>query len=603
MKGKKFLKSAIDNAPENPGIYKISNSQKEIIYIGKAKNLKNRLQQYLPSNSLKNNLIQAEIAFIDYEITDSESNALILESDLVRIFKPKYNILLKDDKSFPYIKLDVENPFPQFKKHRGRDFSKGIFFGPFVSASKLALVLRELQKLFKLRTCTDDFFQSRTKPCIQYFINMCYAPCVKKITHNDYNILVNQVKSFFLGQNNILQKILTKQMNLLSSQLKFEEALIARDKIKALNEIQCESKKRQFKLINSDIVVLLSHNNLIFIQISIYRNNRIFGSKSYIYEINNDLEESILASFLIQFYKKYLLPQEIITNIKISDSNLIEQALYKLKNTKCRILNPKSIHVQEIINNLILTAKISIEHYIKRNTQHYQNFLRIKELFGLVNLPKRIEIYDNSHLFGEFSVGVMVVVTTSGFDKSQYRIFNIKKDKNFKPGDDLYMLEHVLRRRFNKNKMDLSNIADFIIIDGGITHRNLVKKILDELKLDIKFVCMAKGIDRNAGKEKFFSCFMPEFSLDKNLEIMKYLQILRDQAHSFAINSHRKQRNKKMTFSSLDQIESIGKIRKRALLGYFKSFNSLKIASEDEISQVEGISKSLAKKIYGKLHE
>ncbi len=608
-----FLKSIIPNLPTKAGVYKIYHD-KEIIYIGKAKNLQKRIAQYASYKSLKNSYMLQELNFVDYEITHSEASALLLESQLIKKFKPKYNILLKDDKSFPYIKLNTEHEFPRLIKFRDKDLDieslHGLFFGPFVSASKLRLVLIELQKLFKLRSCEDSYFSSRTKPCIQYDINMCYAPCVDKITRKNYDILVKQVKNFFLGKNQKLQVILQKQMELLSSQMKFEEAALTRDKIKALNFVQIESEARGVKLQSVDALAIFIKNNVASIYISIYRNNKSFGGRSYIIPLYN-LEENfvsdtrVLERFLIEFYQKNLLPKKILINSHIESKNMIIEALYQLCKQKVEITSPETESEKKLLQNFLINAQTALDNFFNKSIKLKENLIQLKKLFSLDKIPQRIEIYDNSHIQGAYPVGAMVVATENGFDKKEYRVFNISKDlKESSYHSDLTLLEQVLNRRFQDMLKFSDKIRpDFMIIDGGLAHKNLTKKIMHSYGIYIKFLCIAKGYNRSAGNENlYFSDFDKPFRMQNNLSIMSYFQVLRDQAHKFAISSHRKLRNKNIYVSSLDQIQGIGPKRKHSLISYFNSFQVLLEASVEDIAKVRGISKSLAKLIYDQIH-
>ncbi|KAF8818785.1 excinuclease ABC subunit UvrC [Rickettsia endosymbiont of Cardiosporidium cionae] len=605
MQGKELVRSLIDNIPAVPGVYLMMNLSKRIIYIGKAKNLKNRISNYSAELSIKNNLMIKEVAFIEYRVTDTEVNALLLESQLIKQFQPKYNILLKDDKSFPYIKIALNHAFPRLTKYRGRDFSDGFFFGPFVSNKFLDITLDEIQKLFKLRPCSDTYFASRKKPCIQYEINRCYAPCVGKISESDYSLLVKQLRNFLFGKNKKLQKILFKQMTLLSNQLKFEEAAIVKNKIQALNSTQFESRFQGVNLLNTDIIAIIEIGDNVSIQVVIYRNNQDCGNKSYILSniIDNNISD-ILESFIIQFYQNNIPADEILVNEDITNKILIIDTIKQIHGKFVKIFSiSQSKKKKYLIENAVLNAEYKLKEHRHYNKKYSNHLIKIQKIFGLSKIPKRIEIYDNSHIQGHCPVGVMVVADSNGLNKSEYKVFHIKYSSQQEVrGDDYSMLYQVLSRRFSKINDKSLILPDFMIIDGGRGHKSIVNKILVELNLNIDFICMAKQQNRTSGNEVFYNQHGKLFTLDKTLAIKKYLQMLRDEAHNFAINSHRKLRNRVILHSSLDNIHGIGINRKKSLLAHFGSFKSILGASIEELKTVTGISNNLAKKIFFYIH-
>lgn len=627
--GSELIKSKLTDAPERCGVYRMFDVNKQVIYVGKAKNLKKRLTNYIKSD-LDNKTLRmiANTCFLEYSITNSEVEALLLEAQLIKKFQPKFNILLKDDKSFPFIKLRLDHDFPQLLKYRGKTLSDGKFFGPFASATEVNTTLTELQKIFKLRSCTDNYFNSRTRPCLQYEIKRCYAPCVGKINKEDYRDLVVQVKDFLQGRTKELQENLSKKMEELSSQMRFEEAAEIRDRIKALSYVQLKAGVSDI-VKDADIIAIVEKNGHYCVEVFLYRAGQACGNIPYFpTSTENSTKEEVLEYFLLQFYQKQQVPAEIIINHEINDKENVIEAIEKINNiTKLNIIIPISGGKAKLVQNAAINALFSLEQYLKKFAKNQEIMLEIKELFGLPEIPERIEIYDNSHIQGKFAVGVMVVAGKAGFDKKEYRVFNINShsllchsresgdperlidsrfrgnDINDAKGDDYEMLRQVLTRRLTRLKNEPHKLPSLMIIDGGKGHLRLVKEVMDKFEMNIPFVCMSKGVDRNAGLEQFHMTGKEVFTLDKNLPIMKYLQILRDEAHNFAIKNHRLGRSRAIKLSSLDDIEGIGETRKKALLHYFGSYKAVCDATIDELTKVNGINKSLAEMIFNTLHK
>ncbi|MCC8418311.1 MAG: excinuclease ABC subunit UvrC [Rickettsia endosymbiont of Glossina mortisans submortisans] len=634
--GSELIKSKLIDTPERCGVYRMFDVNKQVIYVGKAKNLKKRLTNYIKSD-LDNKTLRmiANTCFLEYSITNSEVEALLLEAQLIKKFQPKFNILLKDDKSFPFIKLRLDHDFPQLLKYRGKTLSDGKFFGPFASATEVNTTLTELQKIFKLRSCTDNYFNSRTRPCLQYEIKRCYAPCVGKINKEDYRDLVAQVKDFLQGRTKELQENLSKKMEELSSQMCFEEAAEIRDRIKALSYVQLKAGVSDI-VKDADIIAIVEKNGHYCVEVFLYRAGQACGNIPYFpTSTENSTKEEVLEYFLLQFYQKQQVPAEIIINHEINDKENVIEAIKKINNiTKLNIIMPISGGKAKLVQNAAINALFSLEQYLKKFAKNQEIMLEIKELFGLSEIPERIEIYDNSHIQGKFAVGVMVVAGKAGFDKKEYRVFSLSSrnsslsshasllssrdliagsssyflDPVVKPrddivGDDYEMLRQVLTRKLTRLKNEPHKLPSLMIIDGGRGHLSVVKEVMDKFEMNIPFVCMSKGVDRNAGLEQFHMTGKEVFTLDKNLPIMKYLQILRDEAHNFAIKNHRLGRSRAIKLSSLDDIEGIGETRKKALLHYFGSYKAVCDATIDELTKVNGINKSLAEMIFRTLHK
>lgn len=634
LTGNELIKSKLIDTPERSGVYRMFDANKQVIYVGKAKNLKRRLTNYIKTDlDTKTLRMVANTCFLEYSITNSEVEALLLEAQLIKKFQPKFNILLKDDKSFPFIKLRLDHDFPQLLKYRGRALNDGKFFGPFASATEVNTTLSELQKIFKLRSCTDNYFNSRTRPCLQYEIKRCYAPCVGKINKKDYAELVGQVKDFLQGRSKKLQENLSKKMEELSEQMRFEETAEIRDRIKALSYVQLKAGITDI-VKDADIIAIVEKNGHYCVEVFLYRIGQACGNIPYFpTSTENSTKEEVLKHFLLQFYQKQQVPPEIIINHEIDDKDNIIEAIRSINDfAKLNITIPASGGKLKLVQNAEENALFSLEQYLKKFAKNQEIMFEIKELFNLSEIPERIEVYDNSHIQGKFAVGVMIVAGKSGFDKKEYRVFNVSvshfsslqchsrksgnpeklsMDPRFREddirndavGDDYEMLRQVLTRRLTRLKQEPHRLPSLMIIDGGKGHLGIVKEVMNKLQMDIPFVCMSKGSDRNAGLEQFHMMGREVFTLNKNLPLMKYLQILRDEAHNFAIKNHRLSRSRAIKVSSLDEIEGIGDTRKKALLHYFGSYKAVSDASIDELSKVKGISKSLAKMIFNALHK
>jgi excinuclease ABC subunit C len=600
MHGSNIIKSYLSDAPELPGVYRMLGSEREILYIGKAKNLKNRLAQYTLELTGKNKKMVELVRSLEYSVTESESDALLLEGQLIKKHKPKFNILLKDDKSFPYIKLRLDHDYPQLLKFRGKNLSDGKFFGPFASAIHVDVTLKELQNIFKLRSCTDSFFENRKRPCLQYQIKKCTAPCVDKISKAEYDELVMEVKDFLSGKNQILQTQLSKKMEQFSQEMKFEKAAEIRDRIKALSYVQMKADST-CNLKDADVIAIASKNGEFCVQLFLYRSHQPCGNQAYFPEhINSDdTIGDVLAAFLMQLYQSKQPPEQILLSSELVNAEIYSEALKKLHGRSVKISTPKLGAKYQLIENALRNAQFELEKHLKISAKNSAALVEVQKLFGLKTLPKRIEVYDNSHIQGSFAIGAMVVAGVDGFDKKEYRLFNIKEEgAPAIGGDDYAMLREVLTRRIKRLKNDPERIPDLMIIDGGKGHMKIVSEVMNELGMQLNFVCMSKGVDRNSGREQFHRSGFDSFTLDKNLEVMKYLQILRDEVHNFAIKSHRGKRSRAIKISSLDAIPKIGEGRKKALLNYFGSFKAICDATEKELANVEGISKELASTIY-----
>ena len=602
--GLNVIKKEIKSIPESPGIYKMIDENGEVLYVGKAKNLKKRVSSYSKLNNQSQRILNmiSLVRKVELSITNTEAEALLLESNVIKANKPKFNILLKDDKSFPSILLTSNHDFPQIKKHRGRKSQKGYYFGPFSSAGSVNRSLDALQKGFLLRNCTDNVFKLTTKPCLQYQIKRCTAPCVGLVSRKDYQIQVDQAKNFLNGDSDKIKEIFAEKMQEYSSNLDFENAAVWRNKIRALTSIQSFQSVNINEIGNVDIIAVYRKLNKTSINISFMRNGSNFGDHNFF--LSHPLEvkiNEIMLEFLGQFYENKIPPKEIIVSHEPKDKSLLIEALSLLSNHQIRIHSPKKGIKKKLVNISMTNAKTSLNRKISDNEKIFNNLAELKKIFNLNKDIYRIEIYDNSHIQGKFAVGAMVVFNKDGFDKSSYRKYNLTINENISGGNDFGMMQEVFSRRFKNFDNAKSNnpLPDLILVDGGRGHLNTVSEILTNFKLDkIKICAVSKGKERNAGEEKFHLLGQKSFTLEKNSSIMFFLQKLRDEAHRFAITSHRIRRKQSISYNPINEIDGIGKVRKMALLKYFGSAREVSRASIEDLKKVNGISNNAARKIY-----
>ena len=605
--GKKIIKDKIPFIPKNPGVYKMLGAKKEILYIGKAKNIPNRLKSYVSDTNLpiRTERMLSLTKFLETTTTSNESEALLLEANLIKKHKPRFNILLRDDKSFPYIFISHKDKWPQLTKLRGKKARDGYYFGPFASTGSANWTIKILQKIFLLRVCDDNVFKNRNRPCILYQIKRCSAPCVGHIAEKDYKTSVEDAVDFISGKSRKIQKNLSDEMEKASKELDFEKAAIARDRIKALSQIQSSQKINQTNLNEADVVSIFKDSGKTCIQVFFFRSKQNWGNQAYFPKHDpDDKLEHILSSFLTQFYENKSIPSLIITNHFISERDLLEKT-FKAKEDKEIILREAKNKEEKHLTSLAeKNAKQALTQRIYE-TQSNSNLIDdLIKKFNLNNNINYLEVYDNSHIQGTDCVGALICFSNEGFIKKRYRKFNIKNDAV--KGDDYGMLKEVLFRRFSKAVKEQSgslSLPDLIMIDGGKGQYSVSREVLNELGLhDLPIIAIAKGKNRNAGEEKLYYQ-NKEFAFEKNDPLLFFIQRLRDEAHRFAISSHRAKRKKTFNKSLLDQISGIGKQRKRALLNHFGSARSVESASLEDLKSVEGIEDNIAKKIYNYFHE
>ena len=605
--GKEVIKKEIPLVPKLPGVYRMLNSNNEVLYVGKAKNLPNRLKSYVSEKShiIRTERMLSQTKKLEITTTSNESEALLLEANLIKKFKPRFNILLRDDKSFPFIFIGNQDKWSQIKRHRGKKNREGFFFGPFASAGSANWTIKMIQKIFQLRVCDDTVFKNRQRPCILYQIKRCSAPCVGYVNDKDYKKSVEDAIEFVSGKSRKIQKNLSSEMEKASEDLDFEKAAILRDRIKSLNIIQSSQRINEANLVEADVIAGYKESGKTCIQIFFYRSKQNWGNQAFFPKHDpDDSLKDIINSFVSQFYENKTVPSSIILSEDIKEKDLIEKTLTKKEGKQINISVAKKGSKLKVVNQAIKNAKDSLNRKIYESQNNKELFEEVSQKFRLESNINLIEVYDNSHIQGTNSVGALIAFGDEGFIKKRYRKFNIKIKKNEQ--DDYGMLREVLNRRFKRALQEKDNyltMPDLLLIDGGKGQYSVAREAVNELGLhDIPIIAIAKGKFRNSGNETFFHNGR-EYKFEKNDPTLFFLQRLRDEAHRFAISAHRAKRKRGLSKSLLDQIEGIGSIRKRSLLNHFGSARAVESASLDEIKSVDGVEDKVAKKIYNFFHE
>jgi len=606
--GKELIKKKIPLVSNSPGVYRMLDKKDQVLYVGKAKNLPNRLKSYAldKNQTIRTERMLALTNNLEIVTTSSEAEALLLEANLIKKFKPKFNVLLRDDKSFPYIFIEKDCDWPQLSKHRGKKNKNGYYFGPFASTGSANWTIKILQKVFLLRVCNDSVFKNRERPCILYQIKRCSAPCVNYLGKTEYSKLVSDAVLFLSGKSKSIQKKLSVEMEKSSGKMDYEKAAILRDRIKALTQIQSSQNISSSNLNNADVISVAQEAGKSCVQVFFYRSKQNWGNQSYFpsHDKSHTAEE-VLTSFITQFYENKNVPSEILLNKKIMDLNLVKTALEEKEGKFISIKIPTKGNSLKLSRMAEKNAKEALTRKIFESETNNKLLNEVADKFKLNISPRTIEVYDNSHIQGSNSVGALITFTSEGFAKKQYRKFNIK-NKELNAGDDYGMLKEVFQRRFSKiinNKKNTNVIIpDLVIVDGGKGQYSVGRKILDEYGFhEIPIIAIAKGKNRNKGDETFFHK-SSIVKLSKREPLLFFLQRLRDEAHRFAVSSHKMKRKKNLTKSLLDQIGGIGRSRKRALLNYFGSAKAVESASFDDLKKVEGIKMTVAKKIHDFFH-
>ena len=606
-KGKDIIRKKIVNLTNNPGVYKMLSDKNEILYVGKAKNIPNRLKSYISESYLpiRTERMLSLTRKLETTTTTNESEALLLEANLIKKHKPRFNILLRDDKSFPYIFIGQKDKWPQLTKLRGKKNREGYYFGPFASVGSANWTIKILQKIFLLRVCDDTVFKNRDRACILHQIGRCSAPCVGKIEEHRYKDLVGDAVDFISGKSQRIQKNLSTEMEKASEDLDYEKAAILRDRIKALTQIQSSQKINQTNLKEADVISVFKESGKTCVQVFFFRSKQNWGNQAYFPKHDPDeKEEKVLSSFLGQFYENKTVPKLVLLNIEINEKALLEKT-FSNREKKEIVIKKANTKDEKIVSEMAKkNAKQALTQKILETESNSKLIDKLADKFNLNFNVNLIEVYDNSHVQGTDSIGALITFGKEGFVKKRYRKFNIKS-KGVE-GDDYGMMKEVLNRRFVRALKDENSnmtLPDLVLIDGGKGHYSVSRETLNDLGLhELPIIAIAKGKNRNAGDESFFH-ENRIIKFRKNDPTLFFLQRLRDEAHRFAISTHRAKRRKNLSKSMLDQIKGVGKGRKRALLNHFGSAKSVESASFEDLKSVDGIEEKVAKKIHDFFHE
>jgi len=599
--------------PKSPGVYRMIGSTGKVLYVGKAKALRRRVASYCKPARLspRHAKMVAETASMEFITTHTEAEALLLEANLIKKLKPRYNILLRDDKSFPYILIRGDHTWARIMKHRGARNQKGEYFGPFASAGAVNRTLAALERAFPLRSCSDGIFANRTRPCLQHQIRRCAAPCVGRIPHEEYEAMVQEARDFLAGRSRKVQEKLDEKMRAASARLDYESAAVYRDRIQALTQIQAHQDVVVEGLGETDVIAIHQTGNACCIQIFFFRAGQNLGNHSYFpAQVKHETAEDVLAAFLGQFYDNKPPPKRILLSHEIPHMPLMADALSLKAAHGVTLARPLRGGKRKLIAHALANAREALGRRLAESAAQRTLLEGVATAFGLESTPERIEAYDNSHISGTNAVGAMIVAGPAGFLKSAYRKFTIRSagKGGITPGDDYGMMREMLTRRFSralKEDPARESLAwpDLLLIDGGSGHLRAATETLADLGLsDIPVLAIAKGPDRDAGHERFFQPGKPPFQLKPRDPVLYFLERLRDEVHRFAIGSHRAKRSKAIRQSVLDAISGVGRKRKHALLHHFGSARSVAGAGLKDLEKVEGINRTVAKKIYEHFH-
>ena len=601
LTGIELIKHYQKDLSNSPGVYRMIDSNHKTLYVGKAKNLKKRVSSYTKysGHSLRIQQMIFATSSMLFLTTKNETEALLLEQNLIKQLKPKYNVQLRDDKSFPYIFISSEHDFPRLEKHRGQKKRSGNYYGPFASAGAVNRTLNTLQKVFLLRSCTDKEVKAGNRPCLNFHLKRCAGPCCGKISKSDYSKLVASADEFLRGRSEEVQKKLSKEMILASKEMNYELAASYRDRIKAISRIQSIQGINPQKVKEADIFALNFQSGQACVQVYFIRYNQNWGNRDYYPKVSSDMtKKEILEAFLGQFYLNRLPAKVILISNTIDNQNLLEKLFSEKLGKIVKIINPQKGEKKELVIDALRNAKEGLERKMAENSTQKNLLLKMADLLNLKNSPERIEVYDNSHIQGAYAVGAMVVSGPDGLMKSEYRKFNIKISE-LGNRDDTSMMQHVFSRRFKKKNTQDLKIPDVIILDGGKGQLSVIQNYLHDIGYgNIPIVAIAKGEKRNSGLEKFYHKKNIELEISNNDPLRYFLQRLRDEVHRYVIGAHRQKRSKSLMSTRLDEITGLGGIRRKNLLMRFGSTKEVSKASINELQKVQGISRNLAEQIY-----
>ncbi|MCC4299390.1 excinuclease ABC subunit UvrC [Aurantimonas coralicida] len=633
LTGAELIAALAKRLPNQPGVYRMFGKDGDVLYVGKARSLKKRVANYtrLGGHTQRIARMIRETRQMEFVTTRTETEALLLEANLIKRLRPRYNVLLRDDKSFPYILVSEDHEAPAIMKHRGARSRKGSYFGPFASAGAVGRTINSLQRAFLLRTCTDSVYESRTRPCLLHQIKRCSAPCTGEISIADYDGLVREAKAFLSGRSNQIKNGMSAAMQEASDDLDFERAAIYRDRLAALSHVQSHQGINPTGIEEADVFAIHQEGGMTCIQVFFFRTGQNWGNRAYFPKADSSLEPSeVLGAFLAQFYDDKPVPRLVLLPLMVDDGPLLAEALSLKASHRVQIGVPARGLKRDLVDHATANAREALGRRLAETSSQARLLKGVAETFGLARTPRRIEVYDNSHIMGTAAVGGMIVAGPQGFAKNHYRKFNIRGD-DITPGDDFGMMKEVMRRRFSRlikehgdTPVDLSAQTedeedpqdalsdssmpawpDLVLIDGGKGQISAVREILAELGIAdrVTTIGVAKGVDRDAGRERFVTGEREPFSLPPRDPVLYFLQRLRDEAHRFAIGTHRARRKKELVKNPLDEIGGIGPSRKRALLHHFGTAKAVSRAALSDLREVEGISAAMAKLIYDHFHE
>jgi len=610
-KGVAAIREVLKTLPVRPGVYRMQDARGDVLYVGKARALRNRVTNYTQVARLPKRLqrMVAQTRSMTIVTTRTEAEALLLEAQLIKRFRPAYNVLLRDDKSFPFILLREDHAFPRVQKHRGARRTKGQYFGPFASAGSVTRTLNALQKLFLLRSCSDSYFENRSRPCLLYQIKRCSAPCVGRISEEDYDELVEDAKNFLSGKSTGVQARLSRQMAIAAEKQDYELAAVYRDRLRALTYIQGSQTVHAEGLGDADVFALACKGGTMSIQGFFIRGGQNWGHRAFFPAHTIDVPEAeVLSSFLVQFYEDMPPPKRILVDRELADTDVLEEALSERAGRRVAIEVPKRGDRKKLLDQARRNAEEALDRRLAETTTQGKILRELADTFELSDVPKRIEVYDNSHIMGTNAIGAMIVAGPEGFRKNSYRKFNIKRPET-NPGDDFAMMREVLERRFARLEKDdpdrqSGEWPDLILIDGGKGQVSAVCEVMEDAGVhDVPLVGVAKGPHHGReGREVFHLPGGREITLQPNSALLFYLQRLRDEAHRFAIGTHRAKRAKSLTTSTLDDVPGIGPNRKRALLMHFGTARAVKGAALEDLERAPGISRTMARQLYDYFH-
>lgn len=609
--GHEVIQSYLKTIDTSPGVYRMLDAESRVLYVGKARNLRARVGSYARPTGHSPRIARmiANTASMMFLTTRTETEALLLEQNLIKQLKPKFNVLLRDDKSFPNILVTTEQDFPQIKKHRGAKKEKGAYYGPFASAGAVNRTLNQLQRVFLLRDCSDAMFDSRTRPCLQHQIKRCSAPCVGKISSEDYRQSVRDAERFLSGRTTDIQARLAGEMAQASEEMEFERAAALRDRIKALTQVQTAQGINPKGVAEADIIALHMDSGQACVQVFFIRANQNWGNRDYYPRVGADVDAAeVLEAFIGQFYDTREPPRQLILSNEIENPDLMADALSGKLGRKVELLVPRRGEKAELVDGALRNARESLARKMAETATQGKLLGGLAEAFDLPGPPQRIEVYDNSHIQGAHAVGAMIVAGPDGMMKNQYRKFNIRGNE-LTPGDDFGMMKEVLTRRFKRlikedPERKEGQWPELLLIDGGAGQVSAVASIMREYGVeDIPMVGVAKGVDRDAGKEEFHRVGKRPMALRHNDPVLYFVQRLRDEAHRFAIGTHRAKRAKAVGATPLDDVPGVGAARKRALLAHFGSAKAVGRANLSDLKAVEGVSGALAETIYAYFHD